>query len=438
MKKIYLKILLILIVCFVVLHLSNKKQQLHIYLDPATTPTLLQMVDFIQKPTKDFKIISWNRFDHYIKNKENFQNTFFIPVDKNYISEDSYFFFQIKKLLKKNPNTDIHLHFNLTHPTAYHFLVNHPLIKNKIKSVHIYEDASGHIFRDENVSFFPKSPIPKPFFYHWGNPNKICAPDFSSDSCKNFNTIKLYTIPIQIDFKKLTKSLSESDKKKIFDLAGFDYEKMNQLLNKKNPHFYILGYNWRSSFYGAQLSALKELCNSKTNKNITWFYKNHPNNKFVPTHRTLQHLCPNIEPIDAHIPFELLLIGGFKNIKVSGYSSSLFFNQEKENISNYMLRENDPYIQILTKAKSLKEDQIWDIPKQKVSLEKSNIFELVYDQKNERAKWYLKIDEHTLLDIFNDHTIKILNQTPTTLLIEDENKKETYKKDEFYRYILTE
>ena len=80
--------------------------------------------------------------------------------------------------------------------------------------------------------FFPKSPNPKPFFYHWGNPNKICAPDFSSDSCKNFNTIKLYTTPIQIDFKKLTKSLSESDKKKIFDLSGFDYEKMNQLLNK--------------------------------------------------------------------------------------------------------------------------------------------------------------------------------------------------------------
>ena len=114
------------------------------------------MVNFIHQPTKDFKIISWNRFDHHIKNKENFQNTFFIPVHKNYISEDSYFLFQIKELLKKNPNADIHLHFNLTHPAAYHFLVNHPLIKNKIKSVHIYEDASGHIFRDENVSFFSK------------------------------------------------------------------------------------------------------------------------------------------------------------------------------------------------------------------------------------------------------------------------------------------
>ncbi len=430
-------------VCFAVFHLSNKRPQLHIYLDPATTPALLQMIDFIHQPTEDFKIISWNRFDHHIKNKENFQNTFFIPVNKNYISEDSYFLFQIKELLKKNPNTDIHLHFNLTHPNAYHFLLDHTLIKDKIKSVHIYEDASGHIFRDENISFFPKSANPKPFFYHWGNPNEICKPDFSSDSCKNFNTIKLYTTPIQIDFKKLAKSLSESDKKKIFDLAGFDYEKINQLLNKKNPHFYILGYDWRNGFYGAQLSALKELCNSSnqsptSDTEITWFYKNHPSNMFIPTHKTLQYLCPNIEPIDAHIPFELLLIGGFKNIQVSGFSSSLFFNHEKENISNYIIRENDPYIQILIKAKSLKEDQIWDIQKQKVSLEKSNIFELIYDIKNNSSNWYLKINEHTLLNIFNDHTIKILNQTPETLLIENETKKEKYKKDEFYRYILTE
>ena len=438
MNKIYLKIFIILMVCFAVFHLSNKRQQLHIYLDPATTPALLQMVDFIHQPTEDFKIVSWNRFDHHIKNKDHFKNTFFIPVNKNYISEDSYFLFQIKELLKKNPNTDIHLHFNLTHPNAYYFLLDHTLIKDKIKSIHIYEDASGHIFRDENISFFPKSPNPKPFFYHWGNPNKICAPDLSSDSCKNFNAIKLYTTPIQIDFKKLAKSLSESDKKKIFDLAGFDYEKTHKLLNQKNPHFYILGYNWRRSFYGAQLSALKEICNSKGNKNITWFYKNHPNNQFVPTHRTLQHLCPNIEPIDSHIPFELLLISGFKNIQVSGFSSSLFFNHEKESISNYMMRENDPYIQILIKAKSLKEEQIWDIPKQKEALEKSDIFELVDDVKNNKSKWYLKTDEQTLLNIFNDKTIKILNQTPTHLSVEYSDKTEIYQKDEFYRYILVE
>ena len=127
-----------------------------------------------------------------------------------------------------------------------------------------------------------------------------------------------------------------------------------------------------------------------------------------------------------------------KDFKIISWNRFDHHIKNKENISNYMLRENDPYIQILTKAKSLKEDQIWDIPKQKESLEKSNIFELVYDQKSNSSNWYLKIDEYTLLNIFNDHTIKILNQTPTTLLIEDENKKETYKKDEFYRYILTE
>ena len=153
----------------------------------------------------------------------------------------------------------------------------------------------------------------------------------------------------------------------------------------------------------------------------------------MPTHKTLQHLCPNIKPIDTHIPFELLLITGLDPDKVSGFSSSLFFTLDNEKIGAYIPRERAQYIHILKKAKILTEKQIWDTKKIAKQLEKDKIFELV---NNNKSDWYLKINETTLLNIFNDNVLTLLKETPRELIIQKNKKKEIYQKEEFYRYRL--
>ena len=42
--------------------LNPLKPKIHIYIDWATTPALLQMTDFVKQPQRDKKFIFWRRF----------------------------------------------------------------------------------------------------------------------------------------------------------------------------------------------------------------------------------------------------------------------------------------------------------------------------------------------------------------------------------------
>lgn len=266
MKKIRVKIFAIFFCCFFVFLSQKNSQHLHLYFDPAVTPALLQMIDMIEKPDKDIKIASWNRFNHHIKDKKNFNNTFFIVNSHHNFHENSPFFEKINEVIKTKKITHIHLHFNLIHPAVYHFFSTNPLTKNKIKSVHIYEDSSGHIFREKIYnSYLEKIPY-ETYFYHWGNFNQFCKSGTPLAGCSNFKIIHQKFTAKQIDFNKIADTLSENNKKKIFDLTGFNYEKTKELLKGKKTHFYILGYDWRKTIAGAQLGALKSLCQQNPTK----------------------------------------------------------------------------------------------------------------------------------------------------------------------------
>lgn len=266
MGRLRIKIFIIFICCITVLFQQRNAQHLHLYFDPATTPALVQMTHFINLPPNDLKIISWNRFHNHIKNKKQFPNTDFFITDKNNFSNSSLVFQKIEKILQTQQNVHIHLHFNLLHPAVYYFFSTNPLTKNKIKSVHIYEDSSGHIFREKIYnSYLEKIPY-ETYFYHWGNFNQFCKSGTPLAGCSNFKIIHQKFITKQIDFNKIAGTLSENNKKKIFDLTGFNYEKTKELLKGKKTHFYILGYDWRQTIAGAQLGALKSLCQQNPTK----------------------------------------------------------------------------------------------------------------------------------------------------------------------------
>ena len=76
--KTILKLSVVFILLFCACFTYTPPPKTHVYYDPATSPALLQMVDFIHQDEQDIKFIFWKRFDRYIKNKEKYPNTYFI------------------------------------------------------------------------------------------------------------------------------------------------------------------------------------------------------------------------------------------------------------------------------------------------------------------------------------------------------------------------
>lgn len=445
MGRLRIKIFIIFICCITVLFQQRKAQHLHLYFDPATTPALVQMTHFINLPPNDLKIISWNRFHNHIKNKKQFPNTDFFITDKNDFGNSSLVFQKIEKILQTKQNIHIHLHFNLLHPAIYNFLSSHPKTKDKIKSVHVYEDASGHFLRDANRDDFLTSLPKNSTLYHWGNLSKICS-DNSFSRCSQIKKIKKNISLKEINFQKLAHTFTEKKRKKLFDLTGFDYEKTKKLLSGKKTYFYILGYDWQKPVIGSQLAALKYLCqpSSKTDtpkegetsssNQSYWFYKNHPSGLNMPRHVILDHLCPNIKSIATHLPFELLILSDLSPHNVAGFSSSLFFNLSSEQIAIYLERANDPYRNILEKNALIHPNKIWTQKKIDKHLKESNIFEFIEDDN--KSSWFLKINENKMLNIFKNEEVKIIEQTKNDFVIQ-KNKKDihTYQFQKDYQWL---
>ena len=164
----------------------------------------------------------------------------------------------------------------------------------------------------------------------WGDIKKLCPKDSQIVRCPIVSNILKQVTPVNIDFNKIGSTLTTDEKEKIFKRAGFDYQKIKNQLQNKNAFIYILGTDWKKPNIATQLSGLKRLCTRERD----WFFKYHPNKHYQPTHTVLNHLCPNIQQIDAHIPFELLLITGLKPKGVAGFSSSLFIMGMEKRLSN--------------------------------------------------------------------------------------------------------
>lgn len=165
-------------------------------------------------------------------------------------------------------------------------------------------------FKITKTTGYFKQPLTKKYLYYWGDLNKLCSQTSPIERCNIVKDILTKVTPINIDFDNITKTLTEQDKEKIFHLAGFDYSKIKNQFQNKDVFLYALGADWHNPNTNSQLAALKTLC-TKKNEGL-WFYKHHPNKRNLPTHQVLTHLCPNIQQLDTHIPFELLLINGLK------------------------------------------------------------------------------------------------------------------------------
>ncbi len=167
-------------------------------------------------------------------------------------------------------------------------------------------------------------------------------------------------------------------------------------------------------------------------------YKHHPNGRWKATPEVLNYLCPGIKPLDSHIPYELLLISGLRPNKVAGFSSSLFFNEKRENIVAYLPRENNVYLAMLKKAGRVDNDNLFDKTKQADLLEKSGIFEFVLNGKTKLSVWGYQVGDKKICNLFSSLCYEASVGVDGVFEMMVLERKRYFKKQKAYRWIEVE
>ncbi|MGN1063053.1 MAG: hypothetical protein ACI4QM_01865, partial [Alphaproteobacteria bacterium] len=121
---------------------------IHIYLDFATLPSLLQMIDFVQAPEKDQKVIIWRRFPQRYKYVDldtlNAQQIP-LPVSEVYNAEAlSIIDRHIQHLYMNNPWADYVIHANLWWGRALTCILQH-IPPERVKHLYLYEDGLSNV-----------------------------------------------------------------------------------------------------------------------------------------------------------------------------------------------------------------------------------------------------------------------------------------------------
>ena len=386
----------------------TKPITIHIYHDRASMPTFLQSIDFIKKSKNEQKIVFWNRINKHIKDREKYSNTFFaFHYDE--------IMMKINEILKKHKNAQAILHFNIHHSYILRD-IRKEFPKLKIKELHMYEDASQYVWYHTGGDncLLNQELNAKKTLYMWGNVNHLCNKENPHKRCPFIQKIQKYINIKEIDIQKLASSLSEDEKKKIFELQGVDYQYYKNNLKDKKTAIYVLAYTSTSPLQSAQLVALKDMCEKYSDHQ--WFYKYHPNGVLKPHHQVLNKLCPNIKPLEAHIPFELLNLTN-ENIKVAGMGSSLFYNQKNKNIIAYIQQgDNDLYLPMLKRVGLVTKNNLYSMDIVNKKLKELNALKIVYPNYTIET---IQFTNDTYTNIYGGTDYKILERDENTIKLQD-------------------
>lgn len=120
-----------------------KPRKIHIFIDFATMPTLLQMIEFIKLPSQDIKIIAWDRYKNRLPLTKGIQSNVIEwnvpPFQKN----DAFIEKELQKMLASFVNPEFYLYLNYKHVgwSGNVILKSVPFVK--IKGIHLFEDGMG-------------------------------------------------------------------------------------------------------------------------------------------------------------------------------------------------------------------------------------------------------------------------------------------------------
>ncbi len=372
----------------------KEKPSVHIYMDIASTPSFLQMVDFIKVPRQDKKYIAWRRFPNRGKffdlNSFNTQEIK-MPVYESACQETySALDEALPEIVEQNPEVQFIIHGNLRHP--YYTVM--PALKHippsRIKEIHLYEDGIGNLY--EVWRAYATSE------YNWSEACVQHIKDFQNkkidslqlqdmfclyklyptiyhvsliDMLKKENDFKkffenLSERIVEIDFRKIAKELSPSEKELLYAMVGFNEKQYKETTNGKKTLYYTLGWLQERSDNLLLVEIFNELKNNELkrlsdNPDTVLFFKAHPATaaKSMKDELLKDNKDAIIFPRD--IPFEILIIADLTPDYILGFSSTLFFFVEPEKILYYLTKNGDKNLQALKKLNIISEEKILDI-----------------------------------------------------------------------------
>jgi len=364
------------------------KPKIHIYIDWATTPALLQMTDFVKQPLRDKKFIFWRRFPN-LSERVNLADLNAVQIDlpqsegKNGICRD-ILINNIHTIYEQNPDTDYVIHSNLWW-NGLLIPILKIIPKERIKHLHIYEDGVSNVVHSrkhyttsitsgydyagdlQNIlngkkeyshhydfSFHTLYPTT----YYFGFVDYILTQE-AFNTFINFIGIKNVQ---EINYDKIAKKLSDKQKQQIFDLVGFDINEYKKQTAGKPVDFFLL----RGVFttIGDQVTTVSTLFKNY-DKNRVLVLKEHPNLTKRVIAQKIKKNIPNSIIFPKHIPFEVLILADLMPDTVSGYTTSVFFVIPKEKIKYYITANRDSYLPFLKELNIIASEQIIQSKKEK-------------------------------------------------------------------------
>lgn len=344
-----------------------KKGTIHIYIEEATFPTELQLIDIVQRSKDTPKIISWNweRFPS-LKGIENYNATLlnfsFRPELKNYDKS------KIKTLIKELKNlkdNDFIIHTNLLWVESIIPLLKE-LPREKIKHIYLYEDGLANLLA--LTSAIPAVKMDNPaekirqlinskekfsnkyaYLLHKLYPVTYRISFWNEFKQKkligNFSEVMQDANVENVDIQKIAEKLTAEQKSELFKILDFDADFYKEIIKNKKVHFFVIAH-----YLTYDDKDLQAWFKQHNNPDDVLFIKGNNdmlNNRLIPA-----YVFPN------QIPFEILIISGLTPNSVSGVASSLFYALPAENIGYIIYDEKDQNAGIIKQLKNLTDKQI--------------------------------------------------------------------------------
>ena len=340
------------------------EKPIHVFYEGlATMPAFLGMIDMVQLPKEEKKIFAFHRFpkrsDLLDLSEINAEE---VPISskEGYVVISSHPFVQrLEMLLKENPKSPIIIYTNLNNYRYLFDTLFSKVDKKRIKHVHLYEDGLGELFTHngyfENLSYtqqdveelkkvYNKEQNAKtpnyakfmmhhilPVTYHFFEANKAKGMDTYQSFFKHLKGSEIQ----EINLKKIAEQLSNEQKELLFKLLNFPKAKYEKLFSKGPVFMFFSGYHppYAHANYHSELNWLKQLMEKYPD--FSFMYKPHPSYDAANIKDALVNIFPNVEMIDAQIPYEVFILAGLEPTKIAGFSSSLFYTLNNDQVEGY-------------------------------------------------------------------------------------------------------
>lgn len=411
MKKRSLTLKLILFLSLSLLSITSWSKTMTIYLDPASLPTLNQLMHFTKESEdkETARIFGFSRFKLPEKITEQYNNIHFVEIKNNRPTEDIF------TILDQYPEKlELDLHLNIAHSIQ----LFHPILQYRfkhpdrisIKSLNLYDDGTMEyvdLEKEENKDI--KSAIKKaekqlsdylltgkinfdnPTLarYVWQSQYPVKYHFLSTEYFEKAEFLQPLKTYLAGKYQKMDWSayekLSPEQQTLYLKLVGFSDE-TKQLFHTEQAKFIFTGTTtWegntdiREYYAKQQLNLLKHFTHSEGDLFIgdqyKIYFKGHPRGGDINDY-ILKH-AKDITNIPANISFEILMMTGLLPDKVGGVASSLYFSLPKEKISHIIFTSNkkiknkedalnDPYVRVMLRLGMIDQSQIifWDSLKQ--------------------------------------------------------------------------